>query len=95
MSTLLHRPDLALAALLVLALLWAGLAFWNRVSAVSGDVVGARLDALQPRYDFTHLPSAPAPKRDYSAERGPAPDAPARYASIYDELCVRLGIRPC
>lgn len=85
MTDVLDRPELALAALLVLALCWAGLAFWLRLRPV-GDDVGERLDALQPTYEMAAL-AVPAEPPD------PLP-MPLPRLSIYAQLCATLGYDP-
>jgi hypothetical protein len=105
MSALLDRPELALAAALVVALGWVTLAFWHRLGAM-GDEVGARLDALAP----ATLHETPATdryarfeRRDYSSDRGAVPTGlpPAtmrsggfvvpRWSDFYAETAHRLG----
>lgn len=85
MNYILSRPELALAAALVVILLWVGLAFWAKVEPV-GDEVGERLDALQPTYQIKDLLILPA-------EADPLP-VPIPRVSIYAQLCASLGYDP-
>lgn len=92
-----YQISAVLLALTLMALLF-GYAF--RVTAV-GDEVGTRLDELAA--DGTGITAsvksadryARFEHRDYSGERGPTPTLAPRYATIYDEVCARLGVRPC
>lgn len=109
MTELLSRPELAVAAALLVALLWLALGYWLQFRVV-GDDVGARLDALA----VGHVTeAAPADRydrferRDYSGDRGtmPAGKPPAvrrfndaivvpRWLDFYAETAARLGLDP-
>lgn len=88
-----NRPDMAIVALLMLSLAWIALGYWVEFTSV-GDAPGAALDALAPTIDFSNLPPADRPDRDYSGDRGPCPQPRPRFASLYDELVARFGVDP-
>lgn len=102
MSELLRRPELALAALLVVLLLWVALGYWITMRPVGDEDLGARLDALAPVVDFANLPTVTR-RRDYSGDRGVVPAGPPpaaarlgalvvpRWTDFYAELASRLG----
>lgn len=101
MSDLLDRPELALAAALVVTLAWLALFYWHRVRPV-GDDVGARLDALQPTA-LTEVARtdryARFERRDYSGDRGAVPARTVGplpmpiMPNVFDTLCQELGLR--
>lgn len=109
MNELLARPELALAAVLLVGLLWLALAYWARLSAVLGDDVGARLDALAV-VEVREVPAADRydrfATRDYSGDRGVVPAGPPpatsrwgdvvvpRWTDFYAELVASLGYDP-
>lgn len=93
------------AALLVLGLLWVVLAFAAKVARMGDDTVSSRLDALAVP-EIGSVPPADRyarfEQRDYSGDRGPAPDEVSsvlrfgnmvvpRWTDFYAELCDRLG----
>lgn len=106
MNHLLERPELALGTALAIALAWLALAYWARLSAVRGDDVGARLDAMAVvEVAEVHATDRYArfARRDYSGDRGlvPTGSPPAttrcgamvvpRWTDFYAELADRLG----
>lgn len=101
MTDLLDRPELALAAALVVTLAWLALFYWHRVRPV-GDDMGARLDALRPTAlaEAAHTDRyARFEHRDYSGDRGAVPTRPVGplpmpiMPNVFDTLCRELGIR--
>lgn len=87
MGELLAYPGMAPALLVLGALLlaWGALGAWARVRPV-GDDLGAALDALAPRYDFSDLPEAEGPPPGTL----PVPLLP----DLFDALCRELGFQP-
>jgi hypothetical protein len=92
MNEVLNRPELALAAALLLTLVWVGLAFWLRLRPM-GDDVGARLDALQPSYEMADLrPEARPAEKPRPTPAGMLPRVVM--PNIFEQLCQELGVSP-
>lgn len=93
MTELLRRPELALSAALIVALLWLALGYWLAFRDV-GDDPGGALDALAVGAVSELAPAdryERFSRRDYSGDRGPCPQARPRFATLYDERVARLG----